>query len=200
MKQQLRIFTVSVLILFCVGYKINAQSVEFASITIKQLPQSVDEFLEIRDRLAPSPNGGAACFLIALIVYAKNNHLGTKLLTMTIDREFLVQGNSYNGFQPRSTDLNVINDLLKQKPHFFHAYISASYPDKEINSLNSEISFDFVRNPPTAYKEGNEIQRVLVKYNTDTKPRMIKLRKDYKDFWKVYEWSSILADFPSKNN
>ncbi len=200
MKQLLRIFTVSVLILYCVGYKINAQSVEFASITIKQLPQNVDEFLEIRDRLALSPNGGAACFLIALIVYAKNNHLGTKLLTMTIDREFLVQGNSYNGFQPRSTDLNVINDLLKQKPYFFYAYTSACQPDKEINSLSSEISFDFVRNPPTAYKEGNEIQRVLVRCSADTKPRMIKLRKDYKDFWKVYEWSSILADFPSKNN
>lgn len=200
MKQQLRIFTVSVLILFCIGYKINAQSVEFTSITIKQLPQSVDEFLDLRDQLAQSPNGGAACFLVALIVYTKNNHLGTKLLTIILDREFLVQGNSYNGFQPRSTDLNFINDLLKQKPRFFHAYIAGSHLDKEFASSSGEISFDFVRNPPTAYKEGNEIHRVLVKCNADTKPRMIKLRKDYKDFWKVYDWSSILADFPSKNN
>jgi hypothetical protein len=202
MKQTLRILAVSVII-FCFFSepKINAQTLEFAPITVKKMPQSVDEFLDLKDELAKTPNGGAACFLVALMVYAKDSQLGTKLLTMSIDRELLIQGNSYNGFQPRMTDLATFRSLLVQKPYFFNSYVVGTDAEQNYNLPNEdEITFDFIRNPPAMYKEGSETYRVLIKCNADAKPRMVKLRKDYKGFWKVYDWSSILAEFPRKNN
>jgi hypothetical protein len=200
MKQKLLIFTVSALIL-CFCNKISAQTLEFTPVTIKKLPQNVDEFLDLKDQVAQTPNGGAVCFLVALMVFAKDNTLGTKLLTMTIDREYLIQGNSYNGFQPRITDLAVFRSLLAQKSYFFNMYVSGTSAEKNYTLPNeSEITFDFVRNPPAMYKEGSEIFRVLIKSNADNKLRLIKLRKDYKGVWKVYDWSNLLADFIQKTN
>ncbi len=201
MKQHLRILAVLVFIV-CFGdcIKMNAQTLEFTPLTIQKLPQSVDDFLTLRDALGQTPNSGAACFLTALLVYANNTDLGTKLLTMSIDRNLLIQGNGYNGFQPKITDLASFRTVLVQKSYFFNTFVSGTLAEMNYQLPSANLAFDFVRNPPAMYKEAGENYRVLVKCGADSKPRMLKMRKDYKGFWKVYDWSSILAEFPKKNN
>jgi hypothetical protein len=198
MKKKLHIwsFIVVFICFFCNLSK--AQTVDYVPLSIKKIPQNVDEFLVIRDELGQNPNAGAACFLTALLTYSKNPDLGTKLLTMTIDRELLIQGSSYNGFQPKISDLTSIKAILNQKPYFFNTYVAGTFAEQNFQLPPEPLSFDLVRNPPTMYKEAGEVFRVLVKCNADTKPRLLKLRKDYKGSWKVYDWSSILTDLPKK--
>jgi hypothetical protein len=201
MKQHLRILAVLVFIVCFVScIKINAQALEFTPISIKKLPQNVDEFLILREALGQTPNGGAVCFLVALLVYASNTNLGIKLLTMSIDRDLLIQGNGYNGFQPKMTDLASFQAILVQKSYFFNTFVSGTLAEQNYQLPNTNLTFDFVRNPPAMYKEAVENYRLLVKCTADSKPRMLKVRKDYRGFWKVYDWSSILAEFTKKSN
>lgn len=198
MKQHLLFFAVFAFLLCFSGSKVNAQTLEFTPSIIKKIPKNVDEFLSMRDELGQTPNGGATCFLVALIVYANNADLGTKLLTIAIDRDMLIQGNGYNGFQPKVSDLATIRTSLAQKSYFFNTFIENAYAEQNYKLPNENLIIHFVQNPPAMYKETSEIYRILVKCNADSKPRMLKMRKDYKGFWKVYEWSAILAEFPKK--
>lgn len=199
MKITLHIWSSIALIVCLLGNSLaKAQTVEFTTVSVKKIPQSVDDFLTIRDELGQNPNGGAACFLVSLLTYSKNAELGTKLLTMTIDRELLIQGTGYNGFQPRLSDLTTIKSMITQKSYFFNTFVAGTFTEQNYQLPPEPIGFDFVRNPPAMYKEAGEVYRVLVKCNIDAKPRMLKLRKDYKGFWKVYDWSGILAEAPKK--
>jgi len=198
MKQHLLIFAVFVFVACLNSTKMNAQTLEFTPLVVKKIPKDVDEFLVMRDELGQTPNGGAACFLIALLVYANNNDLGNKLLTMTIDRDLLVQGDGYNGFQPKLSDTAAIRASIASKSFFFNTYVGNTYAPQNYQLPSENLTFDFVRNPPAMYKETSEIYRLLVRCNADAKPRMLKMRKDYKGFWKVYEWNGILAEFPKK--
>ena len=183
---------------FLNSHSAKAQSLEFTPISIRKMPQSVDDFIAIRDELGQNANGGAVCFLVALLTYSKNADFGTKLLTMTIDRELLIQGSSYNGFQPKISDLTTFKTILAQKPYLFNTFVSGTFVEQNYQLPPEPLSFDLVRNPPAMYKETGEVNRVLVKSSIDGKPRMLKLRKDYKGFWKVYDWSGILIDISNK--
>lgn len=198
MKQHLLLFAVFAFLMCASSAKTNAQTFEFTPLTVKKIPKNVDEFLVMRAELGQTPNGGATCFLVALILYANNADLGTKLLTMTIDRDMLIQGSSYNGFQPKVSDLAAIRASLVQKSYFFNTFVGNANPEQNFQLPNENLVFDFVQNPPAMYKETGEIYRLLVRCNADPKPRMLKMRKDYKGFWKVYEWNTILAKFPEK--
>jgi hypothetical protein len=199
MKISLRIFIVFVVLICFADIRwAEAQSVEFMPISVKKMPQNADDFLLLREELGQNPNSGAVCFLVALLAYSKNADLGTKLLTMTIDRELLIQGSSYNGFQPKIADLTAFKAVLTQKPHFFNTFVAGTFAEQNYQLPPELLSFDLVRNPPAMYKETGEVYRVLVKSNIDGKPRMLKLRKDYKGFWKVYDWSGILIDIQKK--
>jgi hypothetical protein len=198
MKQHLLTFAFFALFLCLSSTKINAQTLEFTQSVVKKIPKSVDDFLSMRDELGQTPNGGASCFLLALLVYANNNELGIKLLTMTMDRDILIQGNGYNGFQPKIADLATIKALLAQKPYFFNTFVAGTLAGQNYQLPIENLAFDFLRNPPAMYKESGEIYRILIQCNADNKPKMLKMRKDYKGFWKVYDWSGILSEFPKE--
>ena len=48
------------------------------TVEIGHLPQSIEEFVALRDRVADTPQGGAAVLTVALLLYAQDQVLGDR--------------------------------------------------------------------------------------------------------------------------
>jgi hypothetical protein len=67
------------------------------SVQLDNLPSSLDQFVAWRDRVATTPQGGAASMVVALLLYAGNKALGEQCLAAAVDRARLQEGSS--GYQ-----------------------------------------------------------------------------------------------------
>ena len=52
-------------------FMLFSQSLFSKTITINHIPTNIDDFLEIRNSTAKTPEGGAAIMILALLVYCK---------------------------------------------------------------------------------------------------------------------------------
>jgi len=75
-------------------------------IEIQRLPQSVDEFVALRDEHAPTPEGAAATMVVALLLYGEDQDLGKSCLAEAVDPSRTRMGASGDiELQPRSLNL-----------------------------------------------------------------------------------------------
>lgn len=59
------------------------------TITIDQMPTSTEDFIQLRDELAKTPEGAAALFIVATIKYSEDPKLGRHWVIMATDRNWL---------------------------------------------------------------------------------------------------------------
>ena len=73
---------------------------------IDRLPETIEEFVALRDQIGHTPQGGAAMMIVALLLYAEDNALGKQCLTVAVDRDRLMEGiEGYRGWQLRRRDM-----------------------------------------------------------------------------------------------
>ncbi len=48
---------------------------------ITNIPKTIEEFVEMRDRISTTPIGGAASFVVAMIIYTRDIYLGLNCFT-----------------------------------------------------------------------------------------------------------------------
>ena len=71
-------------------------------ITIPEIPDTIEDFVAVRDQLAGSPEGGAAVFVLAAYLYTVDPDLGIDAITVALDRSMLTQASDgYKGYAPR---------------------------------------------------------------------------------------------------
>ena len=75
------------------------------------IPQSADQFLELRDRLAGTPEGGAACFVATLLAFSESQEVGMQCLTIAVDQRNVGPGSVYKGYAPGSSVMYHINRI-----------------------------------------------------------------------------------------
>ena len=160
-------------------------------ITIKTLPSSIDEFVQLRDQIAKTPEGGAAILLLALKIFADNEQLGKQCLVVASDRSRLQEGDDYKGYSIVHSDMNLLSSQLSKYPNIPNSYIEGASPEN-----NYSVTLPFVYTFSRQKYSGDESEgviKIFVKcYGADI-DRPIQLTRNNRGLWKATNWSSIIV-------
>lgn len=166
------------------------------SLSLDKIPQSVEEFVALRDKIALDPRGGFAMFVCAMIIYGKDKTLGLKCLTLSLDQSLLTKSSSsssYKGFSPKSDTLYLIQQIDKF-PWLGGIYVEGTTAENSY-TLKEKGPYKINFNQLTKDKE-NEV-RLYAFTTSDNLPRPITLKKNDKGIWKALNISSVVVG-PSK--
>ncbi len=159
-------------------------------IRIDPIPETVDAFLVLRNRLATTPEGGAAIFLTALLGYTRDKALGRKFLTIALDRSELDRGDDYKGFSPgRGFEYH----LGRFKPHWPWAYLKGA---RKENGYKVAPPYVVVvsRNRFSGDEASGRV-KVFV-HVAGARPRPVTMRRNAKGLWKASLVSSFFLGSP----
>tara|TARA_Y100001937_G_scaffold128799_1_gene208231 strand:- start:58771 stop:59337 length:567 start_codon:yes stop_codon:yes gene_type:complete len=165
-------------------------------VTISSIPNSAEEFIQMRDRIATTPEGGAAMLIVALMGFSKSESLGMQFLTLVLDQRNVGSGNAYKGFAPSSSIMYHVNRLNRQKVWSYtpFAYVSGATADN-----NYQVSAPYkIITSRNKYSGDESSGKVKVFVNVHGfSPRPVTLQKNDKGIWKAYECSSMFVNVPA---
>ena len=189
--KQCKIFSALFLLLIALFITAPLNSQDSGTITVQTLPKTVSEFLNIRNQIATTPEGGATIFILAFMTYVENNDLGLQFFTISLDRKNLSPGNIYKGYQPgyslRYHLQRMRNPRYKYMPFSYIQGTSAQNGYK----TNPPYRFRYLRNKYS--DKGNDTMRILIYCTGAASPRPITLKKNNRGIWKVVEASTIFV-------
>ena len=157
------------------------------------VPESAEQFIELRDKLASTPEGGAACFVAALLAFSKSEEVGLQCLTLAIDQRNVGSGNVYKGYAPIGSVMYHVNRIsgYQMWPYLGYAYIKGS---KASNNyvVSDPLVVDMYRQKNSGSDSSGQV-KVFV--NTDGfRARPVTLKRNDKGVWKAYEFSSLMLN------
>ena len=160
------------------------------TIKVDKMPNSVSEFVALRNQIATSPEGGATMFVLALKLCVDNPTVGEQCLVIATDRSRLQQGSVYKGFQLFAPDNNRVKRQLNSYPYVVNSYFKGANPE---NAYTATLPYvlSFSSNAYSGNKKAGTFKIFVKCYGADS-PRPIKLVKNNKGYWKAVEWSSII--------
>jgi len=162
------------------------------TVEIEHLPQSIEEFVTLRDRIADTPQGGAVVMIIALLLYAKDQELGEQALTVAVDRERLQQAaDGYRGWQLRKRSLQLIQRQILDSPHIPRSYFLGTSPESNYQLPEPPLRIE-CRSGAYSGDVDSTAYRVFVTSSGAPSARPVTLHRNQRGFWKAYEWSSLL--------
>ena len=161
-------------------------------VEIGHLPQSIEEFVALRDRIADTAQGGAAVMVVALLIYAKDQVLGEQALTVAVDRERLQEAaDGYRGWQVRKRPLQLIQRQILDSPHIPRSYFLGTSPERGYRLPESPLRIEW-RSGPYSGDVDDSAYKVYVTSSGAASARPVTLHRNQRGFWKAYEWSSLL--------
>jgi hypothetical protein len=158
------------------------------SITVKAVPASMEELVKLRDGIAKTPEGGAAVFLLAMIICGENRELGLQAFTLALDMDQLITGQVYKGYRPNTT-WDDKWEQLRRYPFLGRIYVKGTIPDDEYALPSGPLTFTITAAEPQA--DGSV--KVFVATTSGDWPRPFYLLKNDKGLWKVKDASSLFA-------
>jgi len=162
------------------------------TVEIGHLPQSIEEFVALRDRIADTPEGGAATMIVALFMYAEDQVLGEQALTVAVDRERLQEAaDGYRGWQVRKRPLQSIRRQILDSPHIPRSYFLGTSPESGYRLPEPPLRIE-CRSGPYSGDMDNRTYKVFVTSSGAPSARPVTLHRNQRGFWKAYEWSSLL--------
>jgi hypothetical protein len=163
------------------------------SVTIDQLPQSVEAFLALQDQVARTPQGGAAMMIVALLLYTDDVALGHACLTLAVDQSRLSEGShGHDGWQLRGTDRQLIRTQIGGQPHIPRSYLRGATPENGYRLPSPPYQLAFSANPYSGDAASGSY-KVFVDCSGAASPRPVTVRRDGEGIWKAREWSSLLS-------
>lgn len=185
------IAAVIVALSLCAGVETFSQSGD-GVFTIDRLPKTAEEFTELRNQIAATPEGGAAAFLVALITYVNDNDLGLQFLTLSLDQSNLQAGDVYRGYRPaRALDYHLERLRRPERKHVPYAYLLGTRRE-EGYAASLPYRIRLTRNRYSVIAEDRI--KVFVQCAGASMPRPVTLRRNDKGVWKVFEASSLFLD------
>jgi len=178
----------------CTAWKVFGTGKALPPITFRKVPRSPAEFIKMTKRLSNKPEGGAAAMLLALLVYSKNQKLGTQLVTIAIApalRSKGCRGVSYKGFCPKPIDRQRLKMRLKGKNGYkIRSFFKGAEPENGYTPAKP-LTVQFHDNPYTKSRDGKSMR--LLSFNcgaSRTRPITV-VKTPYG--WKAKEWSSMTS-------
>jgi hypothetical protein len=161
-------------------------------VEIEDLPQSIEEFVALRDRIADTAQGGAAVMVVALLIYADDQVLGEQALTVAVDQERLQEAaDGYRGWQVRKRPLQLIQRQILDSPHIPRSYFLGTSPESGYQLPDPPLRVE-CRSGPYSGDLSNSTYKVYVTSSGASSARPVTLHRNQRGFWKAYEWSSLL--------
>ena len=162
------------------------------TVEIEHVPQSIEEFVALRDRIADTPQGGAAIMIVALLSYAEDQVLGEQALTVAADRARLQEAaDGYRGWQVRKRPLQLIRRQILDSPHIPRSYFLGTSPESGYRLPEPPLRIE-CRSGPYSGDVEDGTYRVFVTSSGAHSARPVTLHRNQRGFWKAYEWSSLL--------
>jgi hypothetical protein len=174
----------------CPGF---SQKTALPEVSFSKIPANTDEFLNLRNELAKSPEGGAAVFVVAMLIYAQDPALGRQCLIIASDKSLLrASGNSgYKGF-----DFGANSDyLIKQmdnKKYMANSYIQGTSVNNAYALGKPPYRIRCFANPYSGKAEDGQI-KVFVNCTGASSDRPITLLRNEQGIWKAKEFSSLVV-------
>ena len=193
LEANMRIIALAITIFLVSAVSAQAQSRE---VTISSIPASADEFIQMRDQLATTPEGGAAMLIVAMMGFSKSETLGMQFLTLALDQGNVGSGNAYKGYAPSSSIMYHVNRLNRQNVWWYtpFAYVAGATAE---NNYKVSAPYKIVTSR-NKYSGDESSGRVKVFVNVHGfSPRPITLKKNDNGIWKAYECSSVFVNVPA---
>ena len=162
-------------------------------VEIGTVPESIDDFLALRNRIADTPEGGAACFVAALLAFSRSKDVGMQCLTVAIDQRNVGRGNVYKGYAPIGSVMYHVNRIsgYNMWPYLGYAYIKGARADQNYR-VSPPLAIETYRQKNSGSESSGKV-KVFV--NTDGfRARPITMRRNDKGIWKAYEFSSLMLN------
>lgn len=167
--------------------KINAQTVK-----ISDTVTSVEKFLQIRDKIATTPEGGAAMFLLAMKIYSDDPKLGKQCLVIAADQDNLQKGDTYMEFDLMPLEMKMIKmAIIDKNRRLPYSYIQGSKPEN-----NYTVKLPYIYEFSTNSESGDAATgtyKLLVKCSGDVTYRSVTIKKNNRGLWKALEWGKLLG-------
>ncbi len=162
------------------------------TVEIGHLPQSIAEFVALRDRIAETPQGGAAVMVVALLIYAEDQVLGEQALTVAVDQERLQEAaDGYRGWQVRKRPLQFVQRQILDSPHIPRSYFLGTSPESGYQLHDPPLRVE-CRSGPYSGDVDSNTYKIYVTSSGASSARPVTLHRNQRGFWKAYEWSSLL--------
>ena len=164
-----------------------------SSVQLDTLPKSIAQFVAWRDRVATTPQGGAAAMVVALLLYAGDKTLGEQCLAAAVDCARLEEGSGgYQGLRLHKTDQRLIESQLKTQGYLPRSYIKGATPANGYTLPAPPYLFEFSAN---RYSGDPALgpNKVFVACSGAASPRPVTLHRDEAGVWKAHEWSSLVV-------
>jgi hypothetical protein len=160
------------------------------TIEIGELPATIDAFIAMRDRVARTPEGGAAVMAMALACYARDPAAGLPYVTVAIAMDLLEDDPAgYKGRRPRRVILQNLRDRLHgEKAHIARSYVQGTRWDDGYALPAGPLT---VRVKQQANSVQGERAKMFVYSSGADTPRPVSLARNDKGLWKATEWSSL---------
>jgi len=158
---------------------------------IKKIPKSIEAFVEMRNDIATTPEGGAAMFMLALKMYTENPELAKKCFVAIVDRNLLREGNVYKGYQLLNSDMSLIKNQLAKDQNIPNAYIKGATPENHYK-VKLPYVFEFTSNKYSGSIEKGDFKLFVACSGADS-PRPIRMKKNNRGIWKTSNWNSVLV-------
>ena len=164
-------------------------------VSINALPTSIETFIQLRDANSTTPQGAAATFAVASILYSMDVKLGLQALTTVIEGKWLTDGtNGYKGKQPSKIDQQrFLERWSKSKGMDYvpRSYVQGTSPKNGYTIPAGPLLIQ-VREQTTS-KESDTSYKMFVHSTGASSPRPVKLLKNDKGIFKASEWSSLTS-------
>ena len=163
------------------------------SVRVDRLPESIEGFVALRDRIAQTPEGGAAVMVMALLLYAEDEPFGQRCLTVAIDRQWLEEGpGGYRGRRPRTPDKRRIRSQVGGNLHIPRSYIKGTSPENGYRLPTPPYIFE-LSSTPYSGDPSSGMFKVFITSSGASSPRPVTVRRNNRGVWKAYEWSSLIV-------
>lgn len=174
--------------------QVSAQAVPgTTTIVISNLPANIQEFVSMRDRLAVSPAGGAASFIVAMLIYTKNIELGTQCMTASLvnDPALLrrVSPGGYEGLEPLPSMQREIT-VLQREPWIADSYVFGTSVNNGYKLSGGPYRIVFNPYNPQVGPDG--VIYLQVYSSGVATPRNISVRANNHGLWKVWDWTEVI--------
>lgn len=175
---------------------LNLPNLQAQDISIEAIPTNMDQFLEIRAKLAQTPQGGAAVFILSMLLYEREPELGMQAFTIALDRHKLAKNNpGYKGYVPDQTFQNNVKSYLAPRSYIARSYILGTSPEQGYQMGKPPYKMQFSSNAHSEQSDGS--MRIFIKSSGADSPRPVTLKKNNRGIWKVSNYSSLFMGIRS---
>ena len=176
-------------------FSLFVQSVfcQMISVEVESMPKNIDEFVALRDSKAVTPEGGAAMFAIAELIYGMDEKFGMQCFSvMLVNDGSMLRSDpkGYKGYAPSASNMFLLKQLDYQNA-IAKSYIRGATPEDRYALPDLPYIYDFSSTSRKVLSDHKV--KVFISSSGASTPRPVTLEKNDKGLWKVRDFSSLVV-------